>query len=86
MKEVKWPGFTFTLAVRFTFDVFWGCLACLVSFWRGILRSFSHDNTGAPRVPMILCRVVGGAIAVFTVPHWQTPWYKGMSGQDDNDA
>ncbi|HZR16441.1 MAG TPA: hypothetical protein VFE51_03870 [Verrucomicrobiae bacterium] len=78
MKRSKWPDFLLTVAVRFVCGFVLGCLACFVLFWRGILRSFSHNNSMAPLVIMIVCGVVGSLIAVFTIPHWQTPWYKGI--------
>jgi hypothetical protein len=78
MKQNKWPDFLLTVAVRFICGFVFGCLAFFVIFWRGILRSFSHDNSSAPLIVMILCGAVGSIIAVFTIPYWQTPWYKGI--------
>jgi H+/Cl- antiporter ClcA len=82
----KWPDFLFTLAVRFICGIVLGCLACFMFSYRGILRAFSHNNTRVPLIWLALCGVIGGLIAVFTIPHWQTPWYKGIrSRNNDND-
>jgi hypothetical protein len=35
---------------------------------------------------MIVCGFIGGIIAVYTNPHRQTPWYKGIRGGDDDDV
>jgi H+/Cl- antiporter ClcA len=86
MKQSKWPDFLFTIGVRFVCGIVLGCLACFLFFWKGILRSFSHDNELGPLIIMIVCGLVGGVVAIFTVPHWQTPWYKGIRGGDDDDA
>jgi hypothetical protein len=40
------------------------------------LRAFSHNQIHAPFIWLGLCAVAGGIVAVFTVPRWQTPWYK----------
>jgi membrane peptidoglycan carboxypeptidase len=76
MKQNKWPDFLFTLTVRFVFGIVLGGLACSLFSWKGILRAFSHNNTHWPLIWMGLWGSVGGVIAVFTVPRWQTPWYK----------
>jgi hypothetical protein len=84
MKPSKWPDFLFTIAVRLICGAVLGCLACFLFFWRGILRSFSHDHIQGPLLLLLLCGGVGSLIAVFTIPYWQTPWYKGIRGRDDD--
>jgi hypothetical protein len=86
MKQSKWPDFLFTIAVRLIGGIVLGGLACFVLGYRGILRAFSHDNTREPLIWLVLCGLAGGIIAVFTVPHWQTPWYKGIRGRDDDEG
>ncbi len=81
MKASKWPDFFFTVAVRFVCGVVLGGLGCLLFSWRGILRAFSHDHAYGPLVWLGLCGLAGGVVAVFTVPRWQTPWYKRDSGE-----
>lgn len=76
MKPNPWPDFLFTLAVRFFCGVILGGLACFIWSWRGILLSFSHNHTHAPLIWLGLCSLIGGIVALFTVPRWQTPWYK----------
>src|SRR5262249_33475630 len=43
---------------------------------RGILWAFSRNHTHAPLIWLGLCSLAGGIITLFTVPRWQTPWYK----------
>jgi hypothetical protein len=76
MKQSKWPDFLFTIAVRFICGFVLGSLVCLLFSWRGVLRAFSHNQIHAPFIWLGLCAVAGGIVAVFTVPRWQTPWYK----------
>ncbi len=76
MKNSKWPDFLFTIAVRFVCGIVIGGLACFLFSWKGILRAFSHNNTVWPLVWLVFCALVGGLVAVFTVPRWQTPWYR----------
>ena len=76
MKKSKWPDFLFTLAVRFVCGLVLGGLVCFLFGWRGILRAFSHDNTHWPFIWPGVCGLAGGIVAVFTIPRWQTPWYK----------
>ena len=78
MKQSKWPDFLLTVLVRAVCGFVLGSIVFLLIFWKGILRSLSHNNTHAPLIVMILCGAVGGIIAVFTIPYWQTPWYKGI--------
>lgn len=84
MKKSKWPDFLFTLAVRLVCGVVLGCLVCGVIFWKGILRAFSHNDEAAPVIVLIVCGLLGGLVAIFTVPRWQTPWYKGIRVRDDD--
>jgi hypothetical protein len=76
MKPNPWPDFLFALAVRFVCGIVLGGLACFILSWRGILWAFSRNHTHAPLIWLGLCALAGGLIAVFTVPRWQTPWYK----------
>jgi hypothetical protein len=75
----KWPDFLFTISVRFVCGILFGALTGLLFFWRGILRSFSHDHTHWAFLWLGICSLTGGIVAVFTVPRWQTPWYKRQS-------
>ncbi len=82
----KWPDFLFTLFVRFLCGVLLGGLVCVIFSYRGILRAFSHDNTRAPLIWLGICALVGGIVAVVKTPYWQTPWYKGIRGREDDQA
>ena len=86
MKESKWPDFLFTIAVRFVCGLVLGALACFLFTWRGILQSFSRNDTYAPVLWLGLCGLVGGIVAVFTVPRWQTPWYRRDSDAENVGA
>ena len=83
MKESKWPDFLFTIAVRFVCGAVLGGLACCLFTWRGILQSFSRNDTYGPLVWLGLCGLAGGIVGVFTVPRWQTPWYKRESDAEN---
>ena len=80
MKKSKWPDFPFAITVRFVCGIVLGGLASFLFGWRGILRAFSHNDTHGPLIWLGLCGLTGGLVAVFTVPRWQTPWYKRDSG------
>jgi uncharacterized membrane protein YedE/YeeE len=86
MKKSKWPGFLFTIAVRFFGGILLGCLICVFISYRGILRAFSRNNPHGALIWLALCGLAGGLIAVFTTPAWQTPWYKGIRHRDDEDS
>lgn len=85
MKQSKWPDFLFTLVVRLVCGAFVGGLACFIFTYRGILRAFSHNDTTSPLVWLAICAAVGGIVSVFTIPHWQTPWYKGIRDRNQED-
>jgi len=76
MKANKWSDFLFALAVRFVCGFVLGCFAYAIFFFKGILRSFSHNNTHAPFILMLICGAVGSIVAMCQIPHWQRPWYK----------
>jgi len=81
----KWLDFLFTLVVRLICGVVLGSGAGMLISYKGILRSFSHDHLKGPIIWLALCGLVGGAIAIFTVPRWQTPWYKGIRTRKDGE-
>jgi hypothetical protein len=76
MKKNKWPDFLFTVAVRLVCGVVFGALACLLLTWAGILRALTHNHNHALIIWLGFFGFAGGLVAVFTVPRWQTPWYK----------
>jgi hypothetical protein len=76
MKPNPWPDFLFTLTVRFVCGLILGSLGCFIFSWRGILWAFSRNHTHVPFVWLGLCAFAGGVISLFTIPRWQTPWYK----------
>jgi len=76
MSKSKWPDFLFTITVRFVCGIVLGGLACFLFSWRGLLRAFSQNSTYAPFIWLGLCGLIGGVVAVFTIPRWQTPWYR----------
>jgi len=82
----KWLDFLFTIVVRLICGVVLGSGAGMLLNYKGILWSFSKDNLKGPVIWLALCGLVGGVIAIFTVPRWQTPWYKGIRGGNDKGA
>jgi drug/metabolite transporter (DMT)-like permease len=86
MKKKKWADFFLTVVFRFIGGTLLGCLACVLFTWRGVLRAFSRNHTHWPFILLAVFGLAGGIIAVCQTPYWQTPWYKGIHGQDDSDA
>ncbi len=83
----RWPDFMFTVVIRFICGTVLGGLLCLLMFYRGVLRSFSHNHIWSVVVWLGLWGFGGGLVAVFTIPKWQTPWYKGIRDRNrDNDS
>jgi hypothetical protein len=76
MKKSKWPDFLFTVAVRLLCGGVFGGLVCLLLTAAGILKVFSRGNTHVPLIWLGLWGLAGSLVAVFTVPRWQTPWYR----------
>lgn len=76
MKKSKWPDFLFTVVVRLLCGGVFGALVCLLLTGTGILKVFSRGNTHVPLIWLGLWGLAGSLVAVFTVPRWQTPWYK----------
>jgi len=73
--------FLFTIVVRLISGAVLGCGAGMLLGYKGILRAFSQNHLKAPIIWLALCGLAGGVIAIFTIPPWQTPWYKGIRGQ-----
>ena len=85
MKPSKWPDFLFTAAVRFIFGGIFGALIGLLAGYRIVLRLEAHDNIKAVVIWFVIWALVGSIGAVFTIPRWQTPWYKSVRIQDGDD-
>ena len=100
MKKNKWPDFILTLAIRFIGGMILGCIVAVLLGWRGILRSFGnyhyyrhqltspnypHSHLNWPLIWLTGCGLVGGIIAVCQTPYWQTPWYKGIDGNREEE-
>jgi len=101
----KWPDFLFSVAVRFFFGCLLGILLSLAF---GLLgrphhmsgrksRSFilDHLDSGDYQSVILWILVWGvscGILCTFSIPRWQTPWYKGVlndekkKGDDDHVA
>lgn len=88
--RAKWADFLFTLAVRFIVGAVLGALASIL-ICAPVGRKYSQHMgtnqlllwvTGDAAHPhrflyWVLAWSLGGAIiAMFTIPYWQTPWYK----------
>lgn len=76
VKSSKWPDFLFTVAVRLVCGFILGGLACFLIFWSGILRVSAHGRHSSVAMAAVICGLVGALVAIFTIPRWQTPWYK----------
>lgn len=76
MRTSNWSEFLFTVIVRFLGGILLGGAAGFLADYRGILRGFSHNDFVGPLLWLGLFGFSGGLVAVFTMPRWQTPWYK----------
>ena len=53
----------------------------------GFILKHLADDKITPVILWFAAWIIGGAIvATFTIPHWQTPWYKGDHQHDNNDT
>ena len=77
----KWPDFLSTLIIRFICGIILGVLLCLLISYRGILRSFSHNNLLSVALWLSLWGLAGALVALFTTPKRQTPWDKTIGDQ-----
>ena len=80
----RWPDFLFAVGVRFLSGGFLGALAGLLLGYRFVLRRFAHDDLRSVALWLGAWAICGALVAVFRIPHWQTPWYRG-SGRIDDD-
>jgi len=74
----RWSDFYFAIGVRFVCGTIIGGLAGLLLGYRVVLRLAARDNTRGIGVWLVAWAVGGALIAVFRIPHWQKPWYKGV--------
>jgi hypothetical protein len=85
----KWSDFLFTLGARFFCGAALGVLASLVTFFmfnpkihrvpRPPLVVWVFDDQAHPQRPYYwfgTWALLGGIIAIFRTPRWQTPWYR----------
>jgi hypothetical protein len=85
----KWPDFLFTLGIRFFCGAVLGVLASFLIFLICVPRG--HRAARPPLVLWVFndeahahrpyywfgaWSLLGGIVAAFTIPRWQTPWYK----------
>lgn len=79
----RWSDFLFTIAVRTVCGLLIGGLAGLLVGWRFVLRRAVHDDMRWVVLWLLTWAVSGALVAVFRIPHWQAPWYKGIGDSDD---
>ena len=83
--RAKWADFLFTLAVRFVCGAAMGAVASLLicvplrhggrhSLLLWVVGDENHPHRFAYWVG--IWSLLGGVIAMITIPPWQTPWYK----------
>ena len=80
----KWPDFLFAIGVRFLCGGVLGAVAGLLLGYRFVLRRFAHDDPGSVALWLGAWAIGGALVAIFRIPHWQTPWYKGIRHTDDD--
>lgn len=74
----KWPDFLFAVGVRLVCGVILGGGMGLYFGWRTILKWEAGERTSWIVWWLIAWAVGGGIVCACTVPHWKTPWYKGI--------
>ena len=85
----KWGNFWFIAIVRAFSGAILGALAGLLfggPTRRGgfILRHLARDEIQPVAIWFIAWSIGGAIVALFTIPHWQLPWYKGDLYDHDN--
>jgi hypothetical protein len=80
----NWPDFLFAIGVRFFCGGFLGALAGLLLGYRFVLRRFSHNDLRSVAWWLGAWALGGSLLAIFRIPYWQTPWYKGIRDTDDD--
>lgn len=94
----KWSDYIFTVVVRFICGAIIGLLIGLIlAFFGGRRGRLGVGRAHSTLVDLVekgeyrtlflwfgLAGFLGGLIAVFTIPRWQTPWYKSVL-DDEHD-
>ena len=80
----RWSDFLFTAAVRLVCGLLIGCGAGLLIGWRIILREEATGNIRFIVIWLLVWALGGAVVAIFRIPHWQTPWYRGIRDSDDD--
>ena len=97
--HVKWSDYMLTAVIRCVSGALIGLLLSVVlAFFGNSVGRYHMGRARSPLVdfieqgnyrPLVLwfgAWSVGGAVAaVASIPRWQTPWYKGVLGQDDEN-
>ena len=79
--------FLFAIGVRLVCGLVIGGLAGLLFGWRIILRRAARDHTQWIVLWLLAWAVGGALVAVFRIPHWQRPGYKGIrDSENDGDT
>jgi hypothetical protein len=95
--HVKWSDYLSTALVRAVSGLLLGAaLSVAVSFFAGVRARHNHEARASLLVDLVQKEkygtlmlwfggwgIVGAAIAVATIPRWQTPWYKSILESDD---
>jgi hypothetical protein len=79
----EWADFWVTIAMRFLGGILLGALAGVVLGHRIVLWWLSRDYMRWLGLWIGAWALGGGVIAVLRTPHWQTPWYKGITKSKD---
>jgi hypothetical protein len=75
----EWADFWVTIAMRFVGGIALGALAGVVLGYRPILRRLARDDMKWVGLWLGVWSLGGGIVAVLRTPHWQMPWYKGVT-------
>lgn len=79
----RWSDFLFAFVVRVVCGSVLGAMAGLLFGWRMVLRRAARDDGWWIALWFLAWATGGALVAVFTMPYWKRPWYKGVGVSDD---
>jgi len=82
----RWSDFLFTIGVRAGCGFVIGGLAGLLFGWRLILERAARDDMRFVALWLSTWALTGALVAMFRIPHWLKPGYKGVRDPDQQQA
>jgi hypothetical protein len=82
----RWSDFLFAIGVRADCGLVIGGLAGLLFGWRLILERAARDDMRFVVFWLSTWALTGALVAMFRIPHWLKPGYKGIRDPDEHQA